>query len=89
MADPNSNVLEMPKIGGKGQLAFVAVPQEMPRWRSLLAQEFKYGYDQGNANIFRDGIVMATDEVGRVVQRGVGMPTIERWEEAFEKWWKV
>jgi len=67
---------------------FVAVPQEMERWRSLMAQEFKYGFDQGNKNIFNEGIVLATDELGRVVQRGVGLPTIERWEEAFEKWWK-
>eukprot|EP00471_Norrisiella_sphaerica_P002053 CAMPEP_0184484800 /NCGR_PEP_ID=MMETSP0113_2-20130426/6475_1 /TAXON_ID=91329 /ORGANISM="Norrisiella sphaerica, Strain BC52" /LENGTH=407 /DNA_ID=CAMNT_0026865947 /DNA_START=320 /DNA_END=1543 /DNA_ORIENTATION=+ len=88
MADPNSKVFEMPAIGGKNQLNFVAVPQEMQRWRSLLAAEFKYGFDQGNKDIFRQGIVLATDELGRVVQRGVGMPTVERWEEAFEKWWK-
>jgi len=88
MAEPGSKVMQMPRIGGKDQLDFVAVPQEMERWRSLLAQEFKYGYEQGNKNIFSEGIVLATDELGRVVQRGVGLPTIERWEEAFDKWWK-
>jgi len=88
MIDPEAKTLAMPQIGGKNQLRFVAIPQDMDKWRSLLAQEFKYGFDQGNANIFREGIVLAIDEVGRVVQRGVGMPTMDRWDEAFKKWWK-
>mmetsp|Transcript_13635 Transcript_13635/g.21556 ORF Transcript_13635/g.21556 Transcript_13635/m.21556 type:complete len:90 (+) Transcript_13635:212-481(+) len=88
MADPEAPVEQMPQIGGKNQLRFVAIPQDMSRWRSLLAQEFKYGFDQGNTNIFRDGIVLAIDELGRVVQRGVGLPSVDRWEEAFQKWWK-
>mmetsp|Transcript_18270 Transcript_18270/g.34909 ORF Transcript_18270/g.34909 Transcript_18270/m.34909 type:complete len:460 (-) Transcript_18270:132-1511(-) len=88
MIDPDAKTLAMPQIGGKNQLPFVAIPQDMNKWRNLLAQEFKYGFDQGNANIFREGIVLAIDEVGRVVQRGVGMPTMDRWEEAFKKWWK-